>query len=346
MTWTRRRFLLATSGGLGLLLAGCGAGSARPSASSAAPSGELNTLIEGARREGRVTYYTANDEQTAKRVADGFRAKYQLDVTVDVVRLVSGTLAQRYAGEAQAGNVVADVLSVADPIFMGEAAGQGWLTPLDGLPALAPWPKDAWTGVTARVTTQPINMAWNTDLVKDNPPKGWQDLLDPRWKGQMLLVDPRNSPAVVGLVSALREAYGDDFLRKLGAQNPRLIDSSTPAAQQVAAGAMSIVAAAVPNATQPLIAQGAPLKDLIPDLTTGSESSAGVSKAAPHPNAARLLFNYLLTVEGQSLLNRNGGASVLPNVPDTMPLPKNYKSVNFKEALAKKDELTALLGIS
>jgi iron(III) transport system substrate-binding protein len=145
-------------------------------------------------------------------------------------------------------------------------------------------------------------------------------------------------------VYLMRRWYGDEFLKGLAAQNPTWTQSVVPGAQSLASGAAGLQIPAIHAVILTLIGQGAPIKELTPDRTTGVETLAAVTAEAPHPNAARLLLNYVLTPEGQAVLNANS-TSPLPNIPGTMPLPSQYVSPPIADAAAQADQLTSLLGL-
>ena len=267
-------------------------------------------------------------------------------MSVEPTRLASGPLSQRYAGEAEAGKVVADVVQLASPLFYEQAEQKGWFARLDGLPALAGWSPKYWNGLHAAVTISPETLAYNTTLVKPSElPKTWEGVADSRWKGQVLLNDPRNVPSTLAWAYLLRQTYGDDYLRRLAALNPQLVPSAIPGSQQLAAGTAQLLFPAVHGSIVPLLAKKAPIADVVPDPVTGDENFAAVSAKAPHPDGARLLFDFIASPEGQAIFARDGYASVLPGVPGAQPLPPGYQSPNLHDSQAQKAELLKLLGL-
>jgi iron(III) transport system substrate-binding protein len=331
--------------------ASSGGASAKPAASAAAAAAKPSplsaaeqALVDAAKKEGRPTLYSVSDPDLTQNMMNAFKARYGLDV--DVQRLGAGPLGQRYSAEADAGKVVADAVVVSDVVFMDEAINKGWLAKIDSLPSLPDWPKDQWNGYYAPVNMAFYTIAYNTKMVKESDaPKTWTELTDPKWKGQLLQSDPRISLGLTQWLYLMRQSYGDDFFKKLMANNPRLVTSSVPATQQLAAGAASIFFPEVHSVVLSNLAQGAPLAETFPDLVPQSGTLAGVSAKAPHPNAGRLLLNFYLSKEGQTILNKDGW-SVMPDVPGTRPLPKNITNVEPKVATAAKDQLFGLIGIS
>ncbi len=379
---SRRRFL-AMAGLCGLILAACGGASqaspaapassaaaaasspsvaaqasaaakpstaasaaAKPAASGATPAlaPVPQQLIDAARKEGKLTWYSSTTPNTSQRVAAAFKERY--GVEVEFIRLASTPLAQRYAAEADAGNVVADVVQISDQNFFEQAVTKGWLAKLDDIPSLAQYPKDSWNGTFAKAHIGLLNLMWNTNVVQQaDAPKGWEDILKPVFKGKILLVDLRNAPILWSWGLAMMKAFGEDFLKKLGAQEPRLVASSVPGSQQLAAGAGGLLVPGTHSDVLDLTKDKAPIAEIIPAPAVGNESFVGVSAKAPHPNGARLLFNFIISPMAQSIYVEDGYASVVPNLPVGQPLPPGYTAPSPKEALANSQKMLDLLGI-
>ncbi|HEX6513147.1 MAG TPA: extracellular solute-binding protein [Chloroflexota bacterium] len=352
---TRRRFL-TLAGVAGLALAACG-GNAQPGPSSTAPAATSvapaasgaqeaaipQQMIDAAKKEGPLTFYSSTTPNTIQHVADAFKARYGIEI--QFTRLASTPMAQRYAAEAEAGNIAADVVQISDQNFFEQAVTKGWLAKLDNLPALATYPKDSWNGTFAKAHIGLLSLMWNTTVVQPaDAPKGWEDVLKPVFKGKILLVDLRNAPILWSWGLALMKTYGEDFLKKLGAQEPRLVASSVPGSQQLAAGAGALLVPGTHSDTLELQKDKAPIQEIIPSPAVGNESFVGVSTKAPHPNGARLLFNFIISPEAQSIYVKDGYASVL-TLPGADPLPPGYVSPSPKEALAASTKMLDLLGI-
>jgi iron(III) transport system substrate-binding protein len=142
----------------------------------------------------------------------------------------------------------------------------------------------------------------------------------------------------------MSKTYGDSFVERLGAQDLKLVDSTTTGANSVAAGDVVMLAPSNHWSNTPLIEQGAPIVDAHPAPTTGTEQWMGMVRNAPHPNAAQLFVNYALSPEGQTAECTNLCTSVL-SAPGAIPLPVGYVSPPLEAADAQKADLLALLGI-
>ncbi|MBI3964565.1 MAG: extracellular solute-binding protein, partial [Chloroflexi bacterium] len=264
---------------------------AAPSTPAKVPAGagtaNLAEIEAAAKREGTVTLYTSAAPSLLKPLNDGFQSKY--GIKVEMVRAASGPLTTRFAGEAEANKVVADVLQTSDTAFYDQAVQKGWLAKSDGLPAAAEWPPEFWDGTGALSAIGVTGITVNTNKVKPaDEPKGWQELLDPKWKGQILLVDPRNVALWLAWLQLLQDNYGEQYLQKLGQQNLRLVASSVPGVQQLAAGEGSVIVPASHWTITELEQKDAPVKWVPAEPTTGVEQIIGIVAKAPHPNAAKL----------------------------------------------------------
>ena len=329
---------------LALVLTGCLSESPDDSAESVA--GDPEAVAEAAQSEGTVTWYTSIPEAVSAAAVEGFEAEY--DITVEMIVLTSGLMTTRYASEMDAGNSPADVVTVADPVFFGDAVSKDWMETLDAedVPALTDWPEDALReDAYALVNIQPIGVTIDTNKADPEDFETWEQLLDPSLKGQLYLVNPANVPNWLAHMQMMSDTYGEDFLPGLAAQDPTLVDSAVPGAQQLAAGAGTVVYPSLLSVSNPLKAQGASVETVFPTPTTGVEQYAGISTRAPHPNAARLFMDYLLGEEAQQIINENIGSSVLGDLEGTVPLPDGYESPDVPGAVSKKAEILSALGL-
>jgi iron(III) transport system substrate-binding protein len=329
---------------LALVLTGCLSESAEDSSETVAT--DPDAIADAAAEEGALTWYTSIPEGVSTTVVDAFEAKY--DIPIEMIVLTSGLMTTRYATEMDAGNSPADVVTVADPVFFSDAVSKDWFETLDeeDLPALADWPEDAFReDAYALVNIQPIGVTIDTTKADPEDYDTWEALLDPSLKGQIYLVNPANVPNWLAHMQLLRDTYGDEFLTDLAAQEPKYVDSSVPGAQQVAAGAGTAVYPSLLSVSNPLKSQGATVDTVFPTPTSGVEQYAGISTGSPHPNAARLFLDYLLTEEAQTVINKNIGSSPLGDLEGTVPLPEGYTTPDVAGALEQKSEIMSLLGL-
>ncbi|MFD0473548.1 extracellular solute-binding protein [Nonomuraea thailandensis] len=328
-----------------LLAAGCGSSGTGGGASVPADaSPALRTLIEAAQKEGELVWYSVPAENIAKAVSDDFTARY--GIKVKFIRLTSSDLAQRFAAEAESGKPAADLFVGSYTPFVPEALGKGWTVKLaeagipgypGGLPEKYLLP-DAGTAV---IQIQPTGIAVNTqqggDAIKD-----WQDLLDPRWKGRIILVDPRTSAAYTLFWNLIVKEYGEEYLTRLKAQQPVVAPGAAPATQQLAAGEAAIVMPGVQSIADDLKGKGAPVGFVQPPASTGPEIVPGLAAKAAHPHAARLFVHYLMSAEGNRKLNAVPGSGS-PLDPATLPARYTF---NRELSGTPAERITTLLGLT
>ena len=318
--------------------------SAPPGPSAAQLAAETEALVKAAKAEGEAVFYSTAIESSSKRVAEAFQAKY--GVVAKYLRISSSPLVTRFFAEADANNLATDFVLLAGSVqaFTAEGLKKGYIESMDkaGLPAVQSerFPKRFLTGPTAISAIYPWLIAYNSAKLKGaDIPKEWIDVLNPKYKGQVLLVDPRVSEAYLDLWALLQDTHGDAFYARLNEQGVRRYPSGVPAYQALGAGEGLIAMPAVPAGIQDLKEKGAPVEISIPTLTTGLEMHAILPARGKvkHPNAGRLLANYILSENGNKVFNDDKGTVA---IYDTSTIPKRYsppkpENVNRKEALTK-----------
>ncbi|WP_156753640.1 ABC transporter substrate-binding protein [Actinokineospora pegani] len=343
---TRRKFgALALSAVLTASLSGC---FASDTDAAAGPESGFDAIQTAAKGEGTITWYTSIPEAVSTAAAKDFTEQH--GIQVETIILTSGLLTTRYSTELSSGSSPADVVTVADPLFFADALSKQWIAEFTkgDTPALDAWPADyTKQNAYALVNIQPIGVSVDTTKVDvDKLKASWEHLLDPAFRGQMYLVNPTNVPNWLAHMNLLRSTYGDDFLKRLGEQQPKLVDSSVPGTQQVAAGAGALVYPGLFSVSKPLSDKGATLDTVFPSPTSGVEQYAAISKGAPHPNAARLFLDYLLTERAQKIINKGTGSSPLGPLEGTLPLPEGYVTPDIAAALQVKDEILGLMSLN
>ena len=339
--------MLVLVAALGLASPGAALAQAAKAATAATAAADLEALIKAAKAEGELTFYSATAEGISKRTAEAFTAKYGIKATY--LRLNSGQLLQRYAAEAEANNMAADAFfNSSNPVgYADDGIKKGWVDSIAqaGLPAVksGEFPARFVTSSTAVAQISPWLIGYNSDKVKGNDiPKDWPDVVNAKWKGRVILPDPRATDAYLDYWLLLLDTYGENFFTQLRALNARQINSGVPAMATVAAGENALTFPAVASVAAELKAKGAALGTVTPELTTGIEFHIAISARAKskHPNAARLFANYVMTAEGNAVMARDSGAV---SVFDTSSLPKRYQFAK-PGAAARKDQLYKLLG--
>ncbi len=276
-------------------------------------------LIEAAKKDGRVVWYTAQIiNQVARPLADAFEAKY--GIRVEAIRADVTDTILRITTEAKAGHVQADVFDGTSPTPALKRAGlvMQWLPEAAAaLPAQFVDREGFWVANNIYVLT-PV---YNTQLVpRGSEPHDWNDLLDPKYKSKIAvsgLVSSSAGPGFAGVVLMdMGEEKGMDYLRRLSTQNITNIQSSARAmVDQVMAGEFALGLQGFNH--QPVIsaAQGAPVDWIKWSPALAVLSVASITKGAPHPNAAKLFLDFLISPDAQRIFADANYITVDPNVP-------------------------------
>lgn len=338
-----------------VLMAACGGATPAPAASTAAsatsapaasaatsPNADLAALEKAAKQEGAVTFYTASTSTTVNNeLKKAFEAKYP-GITLTTLATTSAPLKTKLQAEIDAKNVLADVVTAGEHTIFDKNVSA--LATLSDLASWKSWPEKYRTATYALTSIQAKPLLINTKLVKPGEITKWSDLTNPKWKGLITMTTIGAATSVASFYITLDKTYGDDFIRALAAMKPNFQSGAGPQSQLVASGEAAIALGILQSVSGPLKASGAPVDSIDLDPEPGVEYYTAAMKG-PHPNAGRLLVNYMLTAEGQKVINGNQlGSSPLPDVPTTTTLPKGYVQTDESITQAEIDRVGKLLG--
>jgi len=273
------------------------------------PSPITPELIDAAKKEGKVVFYSAIDLKVTQGLAKLFEQKYP-GITVQVERTGSERIFQRVAQE-RANNIFAvDVLDGSDQALFVTWKKQGILeryipTELMKWPASQRDPDGTYASV--RFTLMPIGV--NTNLVKpEEAPKSFAELLEPKWAGKIVKAHPSYSGGIVTSTFQTVNAIGWAYFEKLGKQKVLQVQSATEPPKKLALGERALSADGLEYVHTLLKEQGAPIAMVYPSEGTpfipGSEA---IAKNAPHPNAAKLFMSFMVSRETQQYLSDVAG---------------------------------------
>jgi iron(III) transport system substrate-binding protein len=286
------------------LVAGPRPVAALPEATAVTPA-----LVEAAKKEGKVVFYTAVDIEAAEKVGASFRQKYP-GIEIQVERSGSERLFQRIGQEYGSNIANADVVNTSDAAHYLLWKRQGWLAPYVPEDVAKHYGENADPDglyATWRATLSPI--AYNTKYVKpEDAPKSFADLLEPKWRGLIVKAHPGYSGTILTATAQIARELGWDYLSKLGKQRVMQVQSSTEPPKKLAIGERPIMADGNEYNLFTLKESGSPIEIVYPsEGTPFIASPSAVMAKAPHPNAARLLQSFLYTPETQQLLIDAGG---------------------------------------
>jgi iron(III) transport system substrate-binding protein len=311
----RRTVFAAAAGGLALVCATWPALAQAP-----APYEIDQALIDAAKKEGNVVWYTATDVQVSEKVGKAFEDKYP-GMKVQVERAGSERVFQRISQEYGSNIFRADVIETSDAVHFVLFKRQGWLQPTVPSDVAKSWPAQVRDpdGQFAAYRAHLSVIGYNTAQVKkEEAPKSHADLLNPKWRNRIVKAHPGYSGTIMTGTHALSEALGWDFFEKLSKQRVMQVQSSTEPPKKLAQGERSIMADGNEYNMFMLKETGVPVE--IVYATEGTPIAighAGVLKNAPNKNAAKLFYAFLFTGETQQLLSDVGGLrSFHPNVKE------------------------------
>lgn len=307
-------------------------------------------LLEGARKEGQITVYSSMIvDQALRPLIDGFVQKYPF-IKPQYVREDPPQQIQKLTAEARANRRVADVVESTGIEVQMRAAGlnQPYWSPEAEPYGEARKDKDGmW--VSTRVSY--IGACYNPNLVKpEEAPKNFEDLLDPKWKGK--LVWSANWFGSILFITGVRKFMGEekaaDYLRKLAQQNVISVPATNRVVvDRVMAGEYPICLDAFLH--HPIISarKGAPVVSLPFNPVITLVSSVALPKNPPHPHAAMLFIDYLLSPEGQSKLKGADYFPAHPAVSASDDLAKIVPAkIGLKENFLTPEDLVEYLKVS
>jgi iron(III) transport system substrate-binding protein len=315
-------------------------------AASAAPPPTPVTqqLIDAAKREGKVIFYTSMELQTAEKVGRAFEAAYP-GITVQVERNGCERLFQRVAQERSSNIRAADAIECSDMTALLHWKERSWLAPFVPVDVAEKWPSEARDPdgcfATERLTLSPI--AYNTKLVTtEEAPKSFADLLDKKWTGKIVKARPGYSGTIMTVTFELSRYLGWDYLKKLGQQDAMSVQAAADEPKAVAQGERPIAADGLEYLVLQIRDQGGPIEPVYPiEGTPSIPAGAGVIVDAPHPNAARLFITWLFSRDGQQLLVDSAWLrSIDPDVkPRAGMMPLSEIKVMKADPVAQEQEV-------
>jgi iron(III) transport system substrate-binding protein len=276
-------------------------------------------MVAAAEKEGSVVWYTAVDVKVAEGIAKLFREQYP-KIEAVVERAGSERVFQRINQEYSANIKNVDVVNSSDASHFLHWKQQKLLashTPPDAQKFPAQYKDPDGTYFVWRATLSV--MAYNTNLVKEaEAPKGYQDLLDPKWKGKLVKAHPSYSGTSLTGTYALTKALGWDYLEKLSKNGVQQLQSTTAPPKSIASGERAVMVDGNEYNMFIEIDAKSPVKIIYAQEGTPFVTSpTAIFAAAPHPNAARVFQNFLYTQKAQQILVDAGGArSVHPDVKE------------------------------
>jgi iron(III) transport system substrate-binding protein len=297
----------------------------------------------GAQKQSVMLYSSLKDSQLAA-IREGFMKKYP-HISMDYYTAGTGNVMTKLATEQQAGGISADIIWVGDPTNYIDFKKQGLLLPYDS-PVAADIPnkfKDPERMyMSARLIM--LGFVYNTNLVKgDMIPKTWEDLLKPEFKDNIAMTDPTSSGTTLFTVAGLVQnpRYGWEYFEKLKANGIKLENGSSGVVNKAAAGEYK-VSVGVDYIARTVMSQGSTIGFSYPENDIPIiESPIAIIKNTKNPEAAKLLYDFIISEEGQSVLLAEFTLPINPNMVlensiDVKVAEKRMLPVNVERLVSDK----------
>ena len=293
-----------------------------------------SALVEGAKKEAKMVFYTSVETEFARSLTSAFEAKYPF-LKTDIFRSTHEKVLSRMNVERQTGTFTADVVSVGE-FETFHLQRRGFIAPYKS-PQAAAYPegfKDPsgyWTDLYDNL----IVTAYNTARVKrEEIPKRYEDLLQPRWKGRMVL-DQNEDRWFANMLYLMGEKKGLEFMQALAKQDVAIRGGRSLVTQLLGAGEFDLQIVAYWYRPYLMKKQGAPVDWVGLEPAIVALHPISMVEKAPHPNAARLFIDFALSDEGQKIFVQRGRESAKPGLkPEGYPV--NLKVAPSRVQLAEK----------
>ena len=284
-------------------------------------------IINVARKEGTMTWYTTMPLPQSKKMVDRFEKKYPF-IKVKLLRTGAAPLQNRILTEALGGKHLWDVVSITG-IYFPYLADKGLVVPYRS-PERKMYEEDLKDkkGYWTSPYVNPNVLGYNTQLVKkEEVPQTYEDLLLAKWKGDKILLDTTAFPLLQGLSMAWGREKAISYFERLAGQDPVLMRGNTARMQLVAAGEFPLVFAyawIIEGAKR----KGAPIDWVTLEPTVVQLSVTMLGAKASNPGSGKLFIDFILSKEGQEMVK---GFRRIPTRTDVDPDPprlfKGYRRI-------------------
>ena len=347
---SRRRILMPILMGFALILAACGPAEdiepqaapvteedATDPAEQATGSADLDNetetsaeawedVVAAAQEEGELLVYTTLSQNALDLIAPAFEDEYGFPVTL--LRPGGGTAAdveERIENELAGDAWEPDMIMIADTMLMDSLLDRGVLNADPGLPRASEVPEEAYSNGITTVQVTVRCAVYNTDILTgDDVPQDWDDLLDPRFDGNLGILEPENATTTIGYYY-LMEKYGEDYLTQLAERDTQVWNTVLGSLNAVGAGELTAFNMTNVHSTIALQNDGAPVACVEHEESFGFPIVLGTvtEQYIDNPNAARVFQNWIMTEEGQAsfLSEQRGNSVIIGEEHGTAPLP-------------------------
>ena len=284
---------------------------------------ERARLVQAAKKEGKLIWYTSTNLTESKPLLDDFEKLH--GIRGEIFRASGEKTLNRIITEARAGRADFDIVTISEVDALIDAKLLATYRSPEAA-SFIPEFKDAnghWAAVYINYTT----IGYNPKLVSEKEaPKQWEDLLDPKWRGK-ISIDQEQYPWYGTLHKAWGRERAQKYMRAIAKQDIQWRKGHTLIAQLMAAGEFPL-GVIYAHRVEEMKQRGAPIEwvnSVNPIVVT--VNAAGLSTKPPHPNAARLFYDYLLSRPAQQRLR---ALRRIPARPDIEPFSPRMEQSKLK----------------
>jgi len=281
-------------------------------------------LEEGAKKEGEMLWYTNSGIENATRYTQAFKKNYPF-INAQVWRAKTRQVTQRALQEAAAGKHFVDIIKPSTdllPVMLDKNLIGKYETPGRAIyPAIAKSPFYTSINYAFRV------FAFNPRKVNaKDAPRSWEDLLQPKWKNEILF-DESSLEEVMALLGAWGRDRTVNYLNKLTQQNLLIRVGRDTTTQMMMAGEGNLAVTTYAYNNESLKAASAPVDWVAEDLIPTLIYPLTMARNAPHPHAAALFYDFMISEEGQRLIAKEGRVVAHPRVEPIYPRMKELQNL-------------------
>jgi len=293
-----------------------------------------------AKAEGKVVWYTSTPIEQAQKIAGLF--KQQAGIEVELFRSGGSQILSRFQQETAAGRTAVDVITHSDPAAARSMAQKGLFVAFkpknfDKIPDAAKAADGSFVGQRLNMMTHYLR----TDKVPPaDEPKTWSDLLDPKYKGKLVMTDPSFTSLQVSVVGMISKQRGWAYYEKLRQNDVMIVPGNQQVSDMLKRGERLIAVGALDSYAADLKKEGHPIKTLYPsDGVFVIPSPTSVVKGSPHPEAAKLFAEFMLGDDAQKIFPADGGYSARIDIsaPQGSPDLKTLTIVAVDDAYIEKE---------
>jgi iron(III) transport system substrate-binding protein len=307
---------------------------------------QWDKIVEAGKKEGKVVVSVPSSAELRKGVEQNFKQRFGIETELIAGRAAS--VVGKIQQEAKAGVNNFDLHMGGSESMVTGLLVEGLLAPFETamvLPEVKD-PKSWWSGhiwvdnaksyIYSSQAYLTENLWYNTDHVKPEEIRSFDDLLHPKWVGKIGYLDPRTAGSGTSIWSFLWKLKGEEYLKKLAGQKLFLSRDQRVLAESLAKGKLALVVGLTYYSFVPYLKAGLPVKPL-PNprdevYVSGGSGHVTLLKGAPHPNATKVFVNWFLGKEGQEIFGRAMGQGTRRFDVDTQWL-KEFGVIAAKDSL-------------